>query len=134
AQTRITSTLLGCAVALVGSYGFWPHRERDRLPAALAQVLRAVRTLLEAAVAGKAIAGPRREVGLALANADAGFERFLDETHEDHEAEALMAVRSQARRLAGAIVALSAGGRIPDELVPAAHYTSAALEAMAVVA
>ena len=100
----------------------------------IAQVLRTARTLLEAAIAGRPIFGPRREVGLAIANADAAFERFLDESHQDHEAEALMAVRSQARRLAGAIVALSAGGRLPEELVPAAHYTSAALESMAAAA
>ena len=135
AGVRVTSTLLGGAVALVGSYALWPDREREQLPVALARVLRSTRALLEAAIAGVPLQPARREAGLALGNADASFERFLDEGHDDHEAEALMAIRSQARRLVGAIAALSAGGgRLPDELAPAARELSAALEQLATAA
>jgi uncharacterized membrane protein YccC len=104
---RVTSTLLGGALAVFGSYVLWPHRERERLPALLATVLRHTKKLLE-------IPSPevRREVGLALTNTDAAFERFLDEAHSDAEVEALMAFRSQSRRLVGAIVALSSEGRV----------------------
>jgi uncharacterized membrane protein YccC len=130
AGTRITATLLGGVVALVGAYA-WPQRERERLPAMLAQVLRSTRALLESALAGVPSHLARREAGLALANADAAFERFLDEGHTDAEAEALMAVRSQARRLVGAITALSAGGRMDEELAPAARQIEAALDQLA---
>jgi len=133
AGTRITATLLGGGVALLGAYA-WPQRERERLPAALAKVLRSTRALLESALAGAPSHEARREAGLALANADAAFERFLDEEHTDAEAEALMAVRSQARRLVGAITALSAGGRIADALVPAARLIEVALEELAAAA
>ena len=123
---RVTSTLFGGIVALAGSYALWPHRERERLPALLAAVLRRTKKLLEAPSAEA-----RREVGLALTNADAAFERFLDETHADAEVEALMAVRSQSRRLVGAIVALSPQGRYPPELSAAAQQIGQALEQMA---
>ena len=115
AGTRITSTLLGGLVALVGSFALWPHHERERLPAALAKVLRTTRQLLNSARQGSLSYDARREVGLALANAAAAFERFLDEAHTDVESEAMMAVVSQSRRLVGAIVALSAGGNLPPE-------------------
>ena len=115
AGTRISSTLLGGLVALIGSFALWPHRERDRMPGALAEVLRRTRQLLNSAQQGPLSYEARREVGLALANADAAFERFLDEDHTDLESEAMMAVRSQARRLVGAIVALSARGSLAPE-------------------
>ncbi len=114
AGTRISSTLLGGAVALIG-FALWPSRERERLPAALADVLRKTAQLLISARTGPLSYPARREVGLALANADAAFERFLDEGHTDLEAEAMMAVRSQSRRLVGAIVALSAAGTLSAE-------------------
>src|SRR5262249_13429180 len=98
-QVRVTSTLLGGAVAILGSYTLWPHSERNRLPALLATVLRQTKALLE-----KPSADVRREVGLALTNADAAFERLLDERPTDAEVEAVMAVRSMSRRLVGAIV------------------------------
>lgn len=101
---RISSTLLGGAIAVAGSY-VWPHRERDRLPALLASVLRQTKKLLETPSAEV-----RREVGLALTNTDAAFERYLDERPTPAEVEAVMAVRSQSRRLVGAIVALSSEG------------------------
>ena len=134
AGTRISSTLLGGLVALFGSYALWPHRERDRLPAALSAVLRATRALLAAALDGQDLAAPRREVGLALANADAAFERFLDEPHDDGEAEAVMAVRAQSRRLVGAIIALSSAGRFPPELGELARQIEAALDALSTAA
>ena len=115
AGTRISSTLLGGLVALVGSFALWPVRERERLPAALANVLRRTRQLLNSSRQGPLSYPDRREVGLALANADAAFERFLDEEHTDLESEAMMAVRSQSRRLVGAIVALSAAGNLAAE-------------------
>ena len=106
--TRVISVLLGGAIAVVGSYALWPHKERERLPEVLAAVLQRTRALL-------ADPSPpaRREVGLALTNADAAFERFLDEPHTPAEAEALMAVRSQSRRLVGAILSLAAAGELP---------------------
>ena len=128
---RVTSVLLGGLVAVVGSYALWPHRERERLPAVLAAVLRRTRELLGSALEGAPSPAARREVGLALTNADAAFERFLDEPHTDAEVEALMAVRSQSRRLVGAIVALSAPGRFPPELSGAAAQVESALDSLA---
>lgn len=128
AGTRISSTLLGGLVALAGSFALWPNRERDRLPAALASVLRKTAQLLSSARQGPLSYPARREVGLALANADAAFERFLDEGHTDLESEAMMAVRSQTRRLVGAIVALAAAGNLSPE---AARQIELALEGLA---
>jgi uncharacterized membrane protein YccC len=115
ASMRVTSTLLGGAVALVGSYALWPNVERGRLPATLAAVLRRAKAVVRAALEGAPLAPARREAGVTLANADAAFERFLDEAHRDDEVEALMAIRSQTRRLLGAVAALSASGTLPRE-------------------
>lgn len=134
ARTRISSTLLGGIVALFGSYALWPQRERERLPAALGEVLRTTRRVLESARSGAPLQAARREAGLALANADAAFERFLDEAHRPQEAEAMMAVRSQSRRLVGAIVALTATGSFPPELGSAARQIDEALDALAAAA
>jgi uncharacterized membrane protein YccC len=104
---RISATLIGGGLALVGAYAFWPARERDLLPAQVAALLRKVRAYLQSALAGAPSEQARREAGLSLANADAAFERFLDEPHRDDEVEALMALRGSTRRLVGAIASLA---------------------------
>ncbi|MCA1826465.1 MAG: FUSC family protein [Myxococcales bacterium] len=121
---RITATLLGGTVAILGSYTF-PHRERERLPSLLAAAVRQTKKLLETPSAEI-----RREVGLLLTNADSAFERFLDEGPTSSEVEAVMAIRSQLRRLVGAILSLSPEGRIRPELSDAARQIGQALAQM----
>jgi uncharacterized membrane protein YccC len=118
---------------LFGSMALWPHRERERLPAQIAGLLRKVGAFLEASVGGtpRAALAARRESGLAHANADAAFDRFLDEPHTAEEAEALMALLSHSRRLVGAIAGMSAAGSITPEQAAAAK---SALEALAAAA
>ena len=126
--TRVSSTLLGGGLALVGAYAFWPARERELLPGQIAALLRKVRAYLSSALAGAPSEQARREAGLLLANADAAFERFLDEPHRDDEVEALMGLKAAARRLIGAIASLSAA---PGELHHAGEQLSDALESLA---
>ncbi len=130
---RIADTLLGGVFALFGSMALWPHRERERLPGQIAALLLKVRDFLQASVSGtpQAALAARRESGLAHANADAAFDRFLDEPHTAEEAEALMALLSHSRRLVGAIAGMSAAGLITPEQAAAAK---AALEALATAA
>jgi uncharacterized membrane protein YccC len=130
---RIADTLLGGVFALFGSMALWPHRERERLPGQIAALLLKVRDFLQASVSGtpQAALAARRESGLAHANADAAFDRFLDEPHTAEEAEALMALLSHSRRLVGAIAGMSAAGLITPEQAVAAK---AALEALATAA
>ena len=120
--TRISSTLIGGGLALVGAYAFWPAREREILPAQLGALLRKVKAYLTSPTENA-----RREAGFALANMDVAFERFLDEPHRDDEVEALMALRSSTRRLVGAIASLPA---IPEEV----RGLDGVLESLAVAA
>ncbi len=122
--TRISATLLGGAVALVGAYAFWPARERELLPAQMAALLRKVRAYLRTRTEQT-----RREAGVALANADVSFERFLDEPHSDDEVEALMALRSAARRLVGAIASAHGDlGEVGERIEGALESLAAATE------
>ena len=131
ARTRIISTLLGGLVALVGSFGFWPQRGasvcRPRSRNFSAWRARCCRP--------PSPDSPSRRPGAKRASRSPTptppSSGFSTNRTQDHEAEALMAIRSQLRRIAGAIVALSAGGRLPDALLPAVQAAADALAVMA---
>jgi uncharacterized membrane protein YccC len=84
AEVRIINTALGGALAFAASRLFWPHREREQFPDAMARVLAAIADYVEATAHALLEAAPpptlpdcRRQLGLALNAADASFERLL---------------------------------------------------------
>lgn len=84
---RIAYTVTGALLAIAAGYLLWPSWEREQLRERLARAVRADRGYLGAvlaALAGKETPAPRladlrRQAELAVANADAGFQRMLAE-------------------------------------------------------
>ncbi|HET9982353.1 MAG TPA: FUSC family protein [Longimicrobiales bacterium] len=114
AGARIEDTLIGGMIALGAILLLWPTRERDRFPDALAAALRALRRHVGLAVDGlrggpvdpARLAAVRRQVGLALINAEASTQRFVTEAAGDPGLEAALAAVTFARRLAASVTAL----------------------------
>ncbi|HEY2026161.1 MAG TPA: FUSC family protein, partial [Gemmatimonadaceae bacterium] len=117
AGTRVLNTLLGGALALVGSRFLWPSPERSRLPGYLAQAVRANRDYLRAVSdrfadrseqAGEAIRSARRGVGLAAVNAEESFDRLVGESSGDaSELSPVMTFLTYTRRLTASVAALA---------------------------
>ncbi len=117
AGVRVADTLLGGLLALAGAALLWPTPERDRLPAEVAAVLRADAEYLRAAVArladgGEAAVGrmvaARRQLGVAILNADAWLEQLLAAPGgRADELEPWMTLLAYGRRLAGSVAALA---------------------------
>ena len=84
---RVAYTVGGAVLALGAGYLLWPQWEREQLRDRLARAIRADRDYLAAVLAAlaKREAAPaglgllRRQAELAVANADAGFQRMLGE-------------------------------------------------------
>ena len=84
---RVAYTIAGTALALAAGYVLWPQWEHEQLRQRLARAIGADRDYLAAVLRGLArreAAGPelavlRRQAELAIANADAGFQRMLAE-------------------------------------------------------
>lgn len=114
AAARAGDAAIGGAIALAAAMIF-PSREERRLDAALARLRltlrRYTRAAFDAHVAGTssspAVVEVRREVGVALGEAEASLERMLAEPlRSKTDAEDAMLYVTQARRFAGAITAL----------------------------
>jgi uncharacterized membrane protein YccC len=115
-EARILDTLLGGALALAGALILWPARDLERMPALIAEVLRANRSYLQSVLRGDgpaAVVAARRRVGLATANAEAALQRLIGEAPPAARVEPLMALVAYARRLSASITALSAVPRDP---------------------
>lgn len=84
---RVVNTLLGAAIALVVGFLLWPKAERRAFPDALAAALLAVRDHLDRVLdaylgappdhQAQSIAVAHQQAGLAIDNAQAGFQRLL---------------------------------------------------------
>jgi uncharacterized membrane protein YccC len=84
---RVLNTLLGAAIALVVGFLLWPRAERRAFPDALAAALLAVRGHLDGVLdaylgappdhQGPSIAVAHQQAGLAIDNAQAGFQRLV---------------------------------------------------------
>ena len=117
AGVRILNTVLGGGLALVGSQLLWPSPESERLPAYLAQTITALRKYLALVVqrfddrsedASRALRGARRQVGLAVLNAEESFQRLLGEHRGPAEALApAMTLLTYTRRFTASIAALA---------------------------
>jgi uncharacterized membrane protein YccC len=142
AGVRILNTVLGGALALVGSQLLWPSPEAERLPAYLAQTITALRQYLALVVrrfddrsedASRALREARRQVGLAILNAEESFQRLLGEHRGPAEALApVMTLLTYTRRFTASIAALALSRHsveaVPVEaLAPFAHAADAAL-------
>ena len=125
-EARILDTLLGGGLGLAGALILWPARDLERMPALIAEVLRANRSYLQAVLrrdGPAAIVAARRRVGLATANAEAALQRLIGEAPPAARVEPLMALVAYARRLSASITALGAsppdpalGGRLDETL------------------
>jgi uncharacterized membrane protein YccC len=142
AGVRILNTVLGGGLALAGSQLLWPSPESERLPAHLAQTITALRNYLALAVqrfddrsedASRALREARRQVGLAILNAEESFQRLLGEHRGPAEALApAMTLLTYTRRFTASIAALALSRHsvdaVPAEtLAPFARATDAAL-------
>jgi uncharacterized membrane protein YccC len=113
-QIRIVNTLIGGAIALAAASFLWPRSEHKGLASALATALRKNARYLEAIgrLHGAAmeqrreLRNWRREVGIALIDAETSLERLLSESAEPH-VEALKTLTLYARRISISLAALS---------------------------
>jgi uncharacterized membrane protein YccC len=128
AGVRILNTVLGGGLALVGSRVLWPSPESERLPVYLGATVTALRAYLARVVerfndrseeAGRALRETRRQVGLAILNADESFQRLLGEHRGPPEALApVMTLLTYTRRFTASIAALALS-RHSVEAIPA---------------
>ncbi|AGC42763.1 hypothetical protein MYSTI_01415 [Myxococcus stipitatus DSM 14675] len=139
AGVRISNTLLGGALALIGARLLWPSPERSRFPEEVASALRADRDYLLSVAAARSDSEPevreaRRKLGIRLLSAEASFQRLLTEWRgSSRQLEPTMALLAYARRFGAAVTAVAASlqwhGR--QDLSPVASYAGNVLEDLA---
>ncbi|HSI05723.1 MAG TPA: FUSC family protein [Myxococcota bacterium] len=129
-ELRIVNTVIGGVLALVGSRFFWPQRESEQLPDAIADTIRAMRAYFDEAM--RALTEPtpaqqakfmdaRRHYGLKLNLAEASFQRRLAEIGaDDKQLEPMMTLLLYGRRL-GATCSALAAARAIESTVPASR-------------
>ncbi|GAC1514242.1 MAG: hypothetical protein NVS1B4_01450 [Gemmatimonadaceae bacterium] len=139
---RIVNTVIGGALAFVGSRLLWPTTERERFPEQLAAALRADGDYLRRALSGghddESLGEARRTLGLAAIDAESSFQRLLAEWRGGpSRLEPVMTLLTYTRRLAAAVTAL-APPRSPhvavprrEGLAPLARAAATALDEMA---
>jgi uncharacterized membrane protein YccC len=117
AGLRIVNTLIGGALAMLGTWLLWPSPEAKRMPEYLAEVLAAMRAYLADVIArfddrsdaaGVALRARRRRVGLAILNAEESLERLLSERRgRANDLTPAMTLVTYARRFTASIAALA---------------------------
>jgi uncharacterized membrane protein YccC len=117
AGLRIVNTVIGGALAMLGTWLLWPSPEAKRMPEYLAEVLEAMRAYLADVIArfddrsdaaGAALRAGRRRVGLAILNADESLERALSERRgRANDLTPAMTLVTYARRFTASIAALA---------------------------
>ena len=116
-SARVTNTLLGGALALIGARLLWPSPESQRLPGYLAAAAERSREYLSCVVtlfndrsveAGQRIRGARRHLGLATVNAEESFERMVAEYDgSPADLSPVMTYLTYTRRFAASTAALA---------------------------
>jgi len=117
AGLRIGNTLIGGALAMLGTWLLWPSPEAKRMPEYLAEMIEAMRAYLAEVVArfddrsdaaGTAIRAGRRRVGLAILNAEESLERLLSEQRgRANDLTPAMTLVIYARRFTASVAALA---------------------------
>jgi uncharacterized membrane protein YccC len=140
APTRVLNTLLGGALALLGSRALWPSSERERFPSYGAAALRANSLYLSSVLtgfddrgheAGETMRSARRRVGLATANAEESLQRALTEVHGDQRKIApALTLLAYSRRFTATVAALAVSRHAVREVKSAelAAFCSSAVE------
>ena len=146
AGLRIGNTMVGGALAVAGTWLLWPSPEAERLPEYLAGMLQAMRAYLAEVVArfddrsdpaGAALRAARRQVGLAILNAEESLERLLGEQRgRADDVTPAMTLVTYARRFTASIAALalsrhSVAAVPPHALEPFARVMDASLADLA---
>ncbi len=146
AATRVVNTLLGGALALLGSRLLWPSPEWRRLPGFVTAALRANRDYLCTVVelygdrtepAGARIRAARRRISLATANAEESFQRLLGEFGGSaRKLSPLLTFLTYTRRVTASIAALAltrhtSSGASTEVLTPFAATAAAVLDDLA---
>lgn len=132
AGLRIVNTMIGGGLALLGARLLWPSPEHQRVPGYLAAALRAVRDYLDLAIrlfgdgseaASRQLRDARREVGLAVLNADESVQRLLAEHPDAPEMVApLMAFLTYCRRFTASTASLALARFAPGAPPPGALH------------
>jgi uncharacterized membrane protein YccC len=113
ASVRVINTLIGASIALLGSRLLFPISERDQFRPLMGKAIAGVRVLLSVAAlppprASGALRAARTELGLALLNAEASYQRLLTESPiAPDESEALLTLLLYTHRLASGLIALA---------------------------
>jgi uncharacterized membrane protein YccC len=113
AWPRVLNTLIGAGIALLGSRLLFPLSERDQFRPVMAKAIGCVRALLAVAAlppprAQGALRQARTELGLALLNAEASYQRLLTEGPiAPDESEALLSLLLYTHRLSSGLIALA---------------------------
>ncbi|HEX2778052.1 MAG TPA: FUSC family protein [Gemmatimonadaceae bacterium] len=145
AGVRVTNTLIGGAIALVGSWLLWPSSEWRDFPALAAAALRATRVYLRLAAlsatgdadAAASLGAARRAVAVAAANVEESFQRLLAEHRGPAVAlQPAMTLQTYIRRFAvsaGALALTGTGADHParDALAPFTTAATAVLDDLA---
>ncbi|MCK8500960.1 FUSC family protein [Myxococcus fulvus] len=140
AENRALGVLLACVLALAGVWLLWPYPERRRFPDAAATVLLADGNYFRQVAASRdgrepRVSAARRDLGLALLDAEASFERLMAEYRGPaHRLEPAMALLTYSRRLAASVTALGEqkGVMASSEVLDVvAHRASGTLDVLA---
>lgn len=123
---RVVNTLIGAAIALLGSRLLLRLSERDQIRPMLAKALAALRLLLSAAASAppnlELVRAARRQLGLSLLNAEASYQRLLTETGiAPVESEALLTLLLYAHRLGAGLIALATSAGTSAHAALVAH-------------
>lgn len=111
ARVRITNTLLGAGIALIGSRLLFPLSERDQIRPLLADALSKVASLLGSIAVEQPVLeqvrAARRALGLSLLNAEASYQRLITETGiPPEQSEAVLTMLLYAHRITSGLIAI----------------------------
>ena len=116
ASTRVLNTLLGGALALLGSRLLWPSPESLRFPSYAASAMRANRDYLSCVIegfddrseiAGERMRAARRSIGLATVNAEESLQRALaDALGDERKIAPALTTLAYTRRVTASMAAL----------------------------
>ncbi|HET6338685.1 MAG TPA: FUSC family protein [Polyangiales bacterium] len=134
---RISNTLLGAGIALLASRLLFPLSERDQIRPLMSNALAKLVALLDAAAEDppslERVRAARREIGLALLNAEASYQRLLTETGiAPEQSEAMLTLLLYSHRLASGLIAVAfaRGTTLHARLVERAGELRSAIEDM----